>query len=321
MIIQASAPHCLFNLGTWTDTGFADHGTVLTCAVQHYANVSLLHGKQPGIHLHACNTDSSIHRFFRNIAHHFFLDRLEAWVTDDNADDLSPALAVALVSACAFLAERSMTPGYLAIVAHELHRECGGPAGIHPHLAAAFGNFLRCAISPYPRPFVSIHNIPAERRAELAQRIISVKLASHIPARFDRLAADRWRLPNAAPLRTLAQQAVQIIDNGAFSDLHDTVIQHESLLRQLVPELITPEVQQIDEIADKHAAIFATNLYECCGTLFCQPEKLSGLEEDLQQAGICFTHIRIDTTGVRVWSYDPSRKKAPIPVIHSEQAA
>ena len=158
-IINSLAPIRICDTGGWTDTWFAQHGSVFNIAVSPYAEVQIavLAGAEPGVHLHV-----------ENFSERYRIDRARRWgphplleaaveymqvppgvcleinihsdAPSGASTGTSAAVSVALVGALDALTPGRLAPHEVAAAAHRIETDLlGQQSGIQDQLASAYG--------------------------------------------------------------------------------------------------------------------------------------------------------------------------------------
>jgi galactokinase/mevalonate kinase-like predicted kinase len=167
MIVRTSAPNHILDIGSWTDTAFAEHGAVLNGAIDAFTHVSLRPRSRRGVAVrHDADGGVLAYRdFLQVVAGYFEVDGFEATIRQDNPAGLglgaSAATAVALTAAVARYAGRNYHNLQIAIIAHRIRsEECERPCAMQGYLAAALGGLSLYRLAPYPRAFAE--SVPEE---------------------------------------------------------------------------------------------------------------------------------------------------------------
>lgn len=338
MIIHASAPNRILDIGSWSATAFAEHGAVLNCAVSLYARVTiraLRHGgtvvfgrQQAAAHDDVqciLSLDLSLSEFIRAAKHYFEIDGLEILVSSDlpsgYGTGTTAAVRVAMVAALAHVVGERLTPQRIALIAHRLQcEEVGLACGLQSYLAAATGGLTLDRITPYPRVF-NTHSVLADPQLHaLEQRCLIVQTgrrASHnlytllekrLQAGDRKVAEVIWRL------RALPARAMEAITQTDWETLGATMAEQWMLQLRLFPALSTPEVRHISHLASRYGAL-ATMVNGSGGsvTILNARDDNSALRRELLASGYHVLPVRIARQGVSVRSTDPIRFRPPLP--------
>ena len=319
MIVHACAPTSIFEIGAWTDTAFAEHGAVFSCAADYCAHVTITHAGNSRLYLDGLTKQyPGLDAFFHAAAHHFGLDELQARITVD----LSPAVemgvfaagAVALTGGLASLAERPLTPRQIAAIAHRIFsEEIGYAGGIQQCMTAALGGIGWYDITPYPRVFPQPYALLPEELAALEARLLlagtgrSSRHGAYARMEMRCESADSKTCRLLWSLRALPWQAADALERADYVALGTIMQQQSDLLRQLNPETASPEVRHLSMIAhQRHAYGTAVNATGSQVMMLCEPDTRAKLEAELQAAGYPVFPIHIDPHGLRVWREEHS---------------
>lgn len=333
MVIHARAPICLFELGGWTDTAFAEHGAVFSCTAASSAHVSLSLQRGTELRINAAERPTpDLRAYCHAAARYFGLAGLVVHISSDlpspHGVDAFPAFTVALAGAMALLAEKPYAPRQLAVIAHGLVCEdlqC--PYGIQRFMAAAHGGIGLYDITPFPRALATPTNLTHTEISALEQRLLLICTEQRSPrdvyrdverrcAEDDPLAMNvLWRL-RALPRKAL--EAAAVLD---FYTLGAYMCEQTQLQRRLCPDLLSSQVLHLESMAFRHQALgIAVN---GTGSLvaLCRPEERATLAAALHQDGYLAMPMQIDRYGLRVWRQDPKNRRAPRPRLLSLRAA
>jgi D-glycero-alpha-D-manno-heptose-7-phosphate kinase len=283
-IINATAPIRICDLGGWTDTWFAERGTVFNIGVYPYAEVQIFvrrrdaHGAR-GIVLHAENFGERYAlptpiEYEKHPLLEACFDIME--LPDDLALEVnlysnappggsvgtSAAISVALLGALDLLTPGRMTPHEIAAMAQRVETEkLGLQCGIQDQLCSAYGGI--CFIDMHQYPNASVSQIWVSNRIwwELERRLVLVYLGrSHsssevhgrVIQRFEAEGADKSALE---PLRRAARTGKDALYRGDFEGLGRAMIENTDAQRALHPALVSQEAEAVIALARKHGAI------------------------------------------------------------------
>ncbi len=284
-IINSVAPIRINDLGGWTDTWFAGHGTVLNIGVYPYVEC------QMKVAPRARSGEDRVTICAENYGDRYRLnpDRvaydkhplLEAavesmQVPDDceievNIFSLAPggcstgtsaAVSVALIGALDALTPGRMTPGEVATAAHEietvrLKQQCG----IQDQLCSAYGGICFIEMHSYPTAAVSQLHIPNSVWWELESCLSLVYLgATHsssdvherVIAELEDLGPDN---PKLERLRKAAVSGKNAIYCGDFAALGRAMVENTEGQAGLHGQLISTTAKELIDIARKHGAL------------------------------------------------------------------
>lgn len=318
MMVFASAPLRILDIGSWTDAAFAEHGAALNCAIARYARVCVTAREKAGVELHlhsvACGPQFQlIGDAFRALARHFALDGIAVWARADlppgTGVGATASVVVALTAALAHYAAANLSPVQLALLAHQIvSEEVGRVCGTHSHLAAALGGVGLYRTAPYPRVFTTPLADSPEWLREIEERLLLVD--SGRPAAGNCYAAveKRCRAGETLPrrvlwqLRKLPTRAADALRAHDYATLGAVMRDQATLQRQVCPALHTPEARRIAAIADAHQAVAKVNGTGGSLTLLTPPEKRQALIDALQLTGYSVSPVVIAPEGVKVWT-------------------
>lgn len=283
-IINATAPIRICDLGGWTDTWFAERGTVLNIGVYPYAEAQLFvkkiaPGKARELVIHAENFGERYAvplpiEYEKHPLLEACLDVMEVPEDMDLEVNLysnappggstgtSAAISVALLGALDLLTPGRMTPHEIAALAQRVETEkLGLQCGIQDQLCSAYGGI--CYIDMYEYPHASVSQIWVSNRIwwELERRLVLVYLgrshsSSEVHGRvihnFERQNADKSALE---PLRCAARKGKDALYRGNFADFGKAMIENTDGQRALHPALVSPEAEAVFALAREHGAI------------------------------------------------------------------
>ncbi len=198
-IVNTVAPIRICDLGGWTDTWFAVHGTVLNLAVYPYVQcqmtVRAAGNRRKRVTIHAENygdrytIDPSAGVYDKHPLLEAAVDamaippelEIEVSLHSDApggcSTGTSAAVSVALIGALDQLTPGRMTPGEIAAKAHEVEtRYLGLQCGIQDQLASAYGGICYIEMTRYPDARVSPVVLPTSVWWELEARLALVYL-------------------------------------------------------------------------------------------------------------------------------------------------
>jgi galactokinase/mevalonate kinase-like predicted kinase len=333
MIVHACAPTCLLEVGTWTDTEFAEHGATLGFASTFYTRVSLYPRGDARLVVRSLQPNhSDLEQFFRAASRYFGLYGVEVQVTVDLPEEIGvdffPASAVAITGALPRVAERNSTPHQLALIAHGIQSgETNCPCGVQGFLTAAHGGVLLSDISPFPRAFPTPVELDDIRFTQIEESLLPVALG-YVPSvdTYQRvesrcLQKDPYVSEIIWRLRALPRLAADAVKAGNFTAVGAILQEQGQLLRDLCPSILSPEVMHIEALARRYRVqVASVNGMGNIVTLFC-PEGKNAVAERLIQAGYHPLNLAIDRRGLRVWSVEPEEEPLPKSIIRYARAA
>lgn len=326
MNVHASAPTSILEIGSWTDTAAAEHGSVLSCTVAYYAHASVsTDGQRRGISLHGSPACAGrLDALFHALARHFGLMNAHARLTMELDPEGEPAMlasaAVALAGATARLAGQRMMPHRVAALAHDLFsQEFDIPFGVHRYVAAALGGVTQSRVSPFPRAFAQRLMLSPEVMDELEDRLLLVdtgRVASPELYRQLELRCESADLESCGllwRLRSLPWQAVDALDTGDFTTLGSLMARQTRWLQQYFHSIATPEARRIDLLACRYRALgIGTNAAGSQLLILAELGSRPLLAADLESAGFRVLPVRIDRHGLRVWVEEEQAVPAPL---------
>jgi D-glycero-alpha-D-manno-heptose-7-phosphate kinase len=283
-IINSSAPTRICDNGGWTDTWFAQYGAVFNIAVSPAVEVQLRvfsdHASSAPITINARNYNErySIAQPKGTYGKHPIIEAVFDCLPHpkDQALELSifseaPAgcstgtsasVTVAVIGALDCLTPGRLNPYEVAAAAHKvetemLHRQCG----IQDQIAAAFGGINFIEIDHYPQARVHRVNLPKATERELEARLALIYVglshsSSHIHEMVIRELQDAG--PRALKLECLRSTAAKSRDALYASDfvaLGRAMIENTEAQRNLHPDLVGTDHQQMIDIAREYGAL------------------------------------------------------------------
>ena len=285
LTIHASAPTRICDTGGWTDTWFAEYGTVCSIAVEPRVHVDITarpdDGSSPPIVIDA--------KVFGDRYEPGRLDGrcwgphplLEAAIVevgippgltveiviDSEAPfgasiGTSAATCVALIGALDALRSRRRSNHDVARAAWRVETEhLGLQSGVQDQLAAAFGGINLIHIDAYPHAHVEPVEVAPEVLAQLEQRLIVVYLGTphRSSAIHDAVIADlTGQGPEAPPLdalRRIARLAARALAAGDLDAFGAALTANTIAQRDLHDGLVGTSARQVIDVADQHGAI------------------------------------------------------------------
>jgi D-glycero-alpha-D-manno-heptose-7-phosphate kinase len=278
-VINAAAPIRVCDVGGWTDTWFAERGTVLNIAVAPYVEVQLTVSRRtaaaPPVILHAENYGDryAIVPNEPRIARHPILEAAVdvAAIPDGLAVEISihseapsgcstgtsAAVTVALLGALDALAPGApRTPLEVARAAHGLEVETLGlQSGVQDQLCSAFGGINRIEITDYPNAVVSPVPVTEPFWWELERRLVLLYLGrSHVSSDVHdkviaELAGEGPESPRLEVLRACAVHAEAALRGGDFEGLGRTLQESTAAQAALHPDLVSDDAETAIEVA------------------------------------------------------------------------
>jgi len=285
LTVHASAPTRICDNGGWTDTWFAEYGTVFSIAVEPRVYVDIVarpdDGTGPPIVIDARvfgdrYTPEALDG--RCWGRHPLLEAaivevgippgFAVEITIDSAAPFgasigtSAATCVALIGALDALRGRRRSDDDIARAAWRVETEqLGLQSGVQDQIAAAFGGINLIHVDAYPHAHVEPVDVAPDVLAELERRLVVVYLGAphQSSAIHDVVIADMLdRGPEAKPLGTLrraARLAAQALAAGDLDAFGQALTANTQAQRELHADLVGPLAQRVIEVADGHGAI------------------------------------------------------------------
>ena len=339
-VINSVAPIRICDNGGWTDTWFAGHGRIFNIGVYPLAEVQILvYAGQEQAERIIIDAENYGERYAVIPGKHW--DKhplLEAAIEllhppDDLAFEVilyseapggastgtSAAVTVALIGALDRLTPGRMTPHEVASAAHKIETELlGGQSGIQDQLCSAYGGINYIEMQDYPHASVSPILVPAETWWELERRLALIYLGkSHRSSDIHELVIRG--LENAGPdcqqledLRATAGKSRDALLAGDFGALGAAMIENTAAQARLHPALVSPEAQQVIDIARAHGAVgwkvngaggdggsvtlLGNNISQVKRTMLREIEQENPLYKNIP--------IRLSRHGLRVWKQE-----------------
>lgn len=281
--IDSSAPTRICDNGGWTDTWFAEYGTVFNIAIELRAKVRIKVYRREDMDAQIVISAQDYGDIYaRELGMGWQKHPLiEAAIEQSGVPDevgisvvlssdappgaslgTSAAVTVALIGALDCLTPGRLTPGEIARRAHEVETmQLGGQSGVQDQLAAAYGGINYIEIRQFPHARVSPVQPDESIWSELQRRLLVIYIGRpHRSSLVHEMVIDH--LQNAGPdeprlafLRTTAAPARDALLAGDFKALGQTFIDNTEGQRSLHPGLINSEAQQIIELAQTRDAL------------------------------------------------------------------
>ncbi len=339
-LINAVAPIRVCDNGGWTDTWFAETGTIFNIGVYPYAEVQIevfpFQGQAERITIHAENYGERYALAARQAASGWgphplleaAIERMQ--VPDDIAFQItifseapvgastgtSAAVAVALIGALDRLTPGRLTPHQVAYAAQAVETEMlGQQCGIQDQLCAAYGGINFIEMFRYPHATVSQIEVPNAIWWELERRLALVYLGnSHNSSQVHEMVIRGLEDagPDAPALQALRRTAAPSRDAlyaGDWQALGRAMCYNTEAQAALHPRLVSEDAWRVIEIARAHGALgWKVNGAGGEGgtlTLLCGPHasaKRTMLRE-IEQTNPLFQTIPLYLSrhGLRVW--------------------
>lgn len=337
-VINAVAPIRICDIGGWTDTWFAGHGTIFNIGVYPYVEVQIavydraarpdqitLHAENYGERTVVVPGQSGPRRHPLLAA---AIDELPppadmalaitiySEVPAGASTGTSAAVTVALLGALDLLTPGRMTAHEIAYAAHRVETErLGLQSGIQDQLCSAYGGISYIEMFRYPHASVSPIPVPNAIWWELERRLALIFLGKthsssavheQVIAGLEHEGAASARL---ATLRAAATQARDALFAGDFAALGQAMIANTAAQRALHPALVSADAEALIQLAHEHGALgwkvngaggAGGSLTVLCGESASQRRTLL---RAVQQQNPLFQPIPIylSRTGLRVW--------------------
>ncbi len=283
-IINSVAPIRICDNGGWTDTWFAEYGSIFNIGVYPYAEVQVevfdRHAVEDRIVIHAENYGErfAIATTEGPWTHHPLLEAALDYMRlpDDIAFEVtiycdapagcstgtSAAVTVALIGALDILTPGRMTPYDVALTAQRIETEkLGQQCGIQDQLCSAYGGINYIEMFAYPHAAVSQIQVSNAVWWELERRLVLIFLgkAHSSSAVHEKVIAELEGgspdNPKLEALRKTAGISRDAVYAGDFSTLGRAMVDNTDAQARLHPELVGADAQQIIDIAREHGAL------------------------------------------------------------------
>lgn len=283
-IVNSVAPIRVCDLGGWTDTWFAEYGTVLNIGVYPYVQCQMVVQDAA-----AGKTTLTIHA--ENYGDRYTIDPtkivydrhplLEAAVDAMHipkdldievtlyseapggcSTGTSAAVSVALIGALDALTPGRMTEGEVATKAHEIETEyLKLQCGIQDQISAAYGGICYIEMMRYPEARVSQIHVPNAVWWELESRLALIFLgkphkSSDVHEKvIKELEGAGSECAKIEALRKPPQDGKDALYEGDLEAFGRAMIENTERQAELHPFLVSPVAQKVIEIARKHDAL------------------------------------------------------------------
>jgi D-glycero-alpha-D-manno-heptose-7-phosphate kinase len=283
-VVNAVAPTRVCDLGGWTDTWFAGHGAVFNIAVYPYVEVQIESGMRSGnkdrVTLsvenygdrYSVNPDDVTYDKHPLIeaAIDFMKVPEDCALTINIFSEAPPgasmgtsaAVSVALVGALAAMWDQQLTPHEIASLAHYIETEkLGMQSGIQDQLASAYGGISFMNMYEFPHASVSPLLVPNTIWWELEHRLAVIYIGTphsssethkKVIAELGDNASQDTRLTR---LREMASEGKAALYTGDFESLGACMNENTECQRQLHPELVCEDFENIISIANDFGAL------------------------------------------------------------------
>lgn len=339
-IVNSVAPIRICDNGGWTDTWFAEYGTIFNIAVYPYAEVQLRvykrNGRRDRITINAENygdryvIEDAQSPYDKHPLIEAAIDYMG--VPEDVSIEVSiyseapggastgtsAAVSVALIGALDCLTEGRKTPHEVAMAAQKIATELlKQQCGIQDQIASAYGGINFIEMFKYPFATVSPITVPNSIWWELESRLALIFVGqSHSSTKTHEMVIRRLEKAGAAAtelksLRLTGVRSKNALYAGDFAALGRAMIDNTEGQRELHPGLIGPGHQAIIDIARQHGALgWKINGAGGDGgsvTLLCGPDRIEKrrMIQAIEAANPKFRNIPIYLSrfGLRVWQF------------------
>jgi len=330
-IVESRAANRILDFGGWTDTHFAGRGRVVNLAVSLFAHVTLVSRKEPGATVHVLDYGdrlevSDVVRESYGTKHDLLLAALKLMPLSSGVDvfisaDVPPgcstgssaAITVALLKGLSLLAKKPLVPHELARLAHAIETvELGQECGLQDQIASSYGGLNYIAIDRYPEATVSPIPLAESVRLALENRLLLVyEGAGHLSSDVHRkVIAGRSEPGSEVPsllagLAQCAERSKSALIEGDLAELARIMNENNRLQKSLHPEIGTPRLLQIEELARERGALGAKINGAGGGgsiTLLCRPGARAQVAQALRERGFTILPAVIALDPAAAWA-------------------
>ncbi len=270
----ASAPVRTADIGGWTDTWFAGVGAVCNVAIDHRAQVTVVHDpdSSPMVDLALAITGERYsfrpgeapgrHSIIENAISEA-MPKGSVTIAIDNSIEpgsglgTSAAVMVALVAGLLACDGHEFDPADIASRAHRYETSTGKQSGVQDHWASAWGGISLLTVD-YPAVVRTPVAIADTTAAELARRLHTVYLGSpHASsALHDEVIArlEAERAPCLDDMRTAAMAAAAALADGDLDAYGAALSAHHEAVRTMHPGLIGRDANELVDLAGSFGA-------------------------------------------------------------------
>lgn len=283
-IINSVAPIRICDIGGWTDTWFAEYGSIFNIGVYPYAEVQIEV-------YHADHVDERIVINAENFGERYVIEpEATSWdrhplleaaihrmgVPDNYAFNVtifsdapsgastgtSAAVTVSLIGALDRLTPGRLSQHETAYAAHAVETEMLGlQCGIQDQLCSAYGGINYIDMHRYPYASVSHIFVPTSVWWELERRLVLVYLGkSHSSSNVHEKVIHELEdagpeNPKLVELRNCATNARDTLYNGDFTAFGEIMARNTDAQASLHPELVGTDASTVIDIAREYGAI------------------------------------------------------------------
>ena len=343
-VVNSVAPIRVCDLGGWTDTWFAEYGTVFNIAVYPYVQCQMVVEEAASdngeLVIHAENygdrytIDPSAVVYDKHPLLEAAVDAMEiprnlnievnlySEAPGGCSTGTSAAVSVALIGALDALTPGRMTPGEVAAKAHEIETKyLKLQCGIQDQLSAAYGGVCYIEMTQYPNARVSNIHVPNSIWWELESRLSLVYLGkTHRSSEIHEKVIKELEGagPDNAKLNALREPPLKgknALFAGDFQALGKAMSVNTEAQAALHPSLVSQLAQEIIGIARKHRALGwkvngaggeGGSITILSGS---SPSVQRVMLREIESIGEGIRHIPtyLSRFGLRVWETDDSR--------------
>jgi D-glycero-alpha-D-manno-heptose-7-phosphate kinase len=287
-IINAFAPTRICDNGGWTDTWFAEYGSIFNIAVYPYAEVQVAVFDATDVEDRiVINAENYGDRYAYDLTryssrqgwyrHPLLEAAIEYMQVPENyafeitifseapagaSTGTSAAITVALIGALDVLTPGRMAPHEVAEAAQQvetilLKQQCG----IQDQLCSAYGGINYIEMNQYPHASVSPIRVPNKIWWELEQRLVLIYLGkTHSSSQIHEMVIQSLEdlgpgSPLLDDLRKTAPRSRDALYAGDFTAFGQAMIENTAAQRRLHPQLISADAQNVIDIARTHEAL------------------------------------------------------------------
>jgi D-glycero-alpha-D-manno-heptose-7-phosphate kinase len=274
-VIEAWAPTRICDIGGWTDTWFAGHGSVVNLAVTPAVEVRLEArsdgGDAPPVAIDVENEGRPVpgpHPLLEAAVGHVGVPAGTAVRVAVRSDaplgastGTSAAVVVALVGALDALAGGGRSAAEVAAEAHRVEVErLRLQSGVQDQLCAATGGICAIEVTDYPAATVTRLDVDDDVRADLDRRLLLVFLGPHRSSpTHERVIAELARRDDAdtplPALRVLARRAREALCTGDLDAFGAVMRENTALQAELAPGIVSAAAEAVIDVARRLGAL------------------------------------------------------------------
>lgn len=284
LVIRATAPLRINDIGGWTDTWFSGEGKVLNLAMSPPVEVEIKafpnkRNRERRVLVQALNygdsfwmnpeePDYNIHPYLQGAINSLLIPKryelevsVSASVPAGSSIGTSAAVCVALIGAVAALSPQTRSTDEIVSLAHRVESEkLGLQSGIQDQICAAYGGVCFIHMPSYPEAKVTRLFLPMGLRDELNQRLSLIFLGkAHRSSDIHEdvistLERGGTQFKEIIKMRDLAEKARDCLKKGDLTSYGRIMVQNNECQRSLHPGLVSEEADSVIEIAKKYSA-------------------------------------------------------------------